>query len=87
MLKITILLSMDADYVGDEEFYACIKTLRKMAKGDAFEDDVKQEIYETLQCYIKNEHRLAPETIECLFTGYVIRHMMGKEGDPENTTK
>ena len=77
---------MEKEYIGDIELYKCMDTLKDMITSGKFSDDVKQEIYETIKCYVEGKHRLDPETVSCLFTGFIIRSMLPKQKgivDPE----
>lgn len=67
---------MEEDYVGDTELYQCMEDLKTMIRDEKFANHVKQEIYETLKCYVDGKHRLDPETVKCLFTGFVVRNLL-----------
>lgn len=73
---------MEDEYVGDEEFFRCLSALRDMVVSGKFSVDIKQEIYETLKCYVDGKHRLDPETVSCLFTGFIVRNLMTKKQEP-----
>ena len=72
---------MEDEYVGDNIFIECLNDMKRHIEEGKFSDMIKEEIYETLQSYIKGEHRLDPETVKCLFTGYYLRKMMKDHGD------
>ena len=67
---------MENDYVGDEKFFECIELLRNKISSNSFTDSIKQEIYETLMCYINDKHSINPETLKWLFTGYIMNSMI-----------
>ena len=70
---------MEDEYVGNHKFFQCLDMIKSSVVEGKFTDDKKQEMYETFQCYIKGEHRLDPETVKCLFTGYFIRQIMNNQ--------
>ena len=67
---------MEEKYVGDDNLISCLRTLKDMIVNNKFSDNTKQEIYDTMMCYIEEKHRLDPETVKLLFTGYLMQHLL-----------
>ncbi len=63
------------EYCGDEILFKSFDELKQMIHDDKFDENTKQDIFETINMYIKNEDsRIDKDLLKYLFTGWAV-HM------------
>ncbi len=73
---------MSEDYCGDEELLASFDILKKMVMDGVFDEAMKQDIYEAIDCYIKQDFQVTNDMLKYLFTGwYVHSNLQNKPKD------
>ncbi len=60
------------EYCGDDILFKSFDALKQMIIDGKFSDEIKQDMYETINTYINNDWKIDKDMITYLFTGWMI---------------
>ena len=71
---------MDQDYCGDAELFKSFEKLKKMVTGGQFDEDIKQDMYESINSYIKNDWKVEENLIKYSRDRGIFEELYNTEG-------